>query len=98
MNGTVKFYNRVKQFGFVTGDDGEDYFVHVSAVKEGVNLDEGVRVSFQGMDGDRGKKAENVTLEESSSEESAEEEPEAEESAEEEPEAEESAEEEPEEE
>ena len=29
MNGIVKEYNKQKGFGFITGDDGEDYFVHV---------------------------------------------------------------------
>lgn len=62
MEGTVKFFNRVKGFGFVNGDDGKDYFVHFSAVKEGQYLNEGDRVSFDGVEGDKGLKAENVEL------------------------------------
>jgi len=58
--GTVKFFNRMKHFGFVSADDGKDYFVHQSGLKEGVQLNEGDRVSFDIVDGDRGKKAENV--------------------------------------
>ncbi len=32
--GTVKEYDRLKGFGFITGQDGEDYFVHVSGLRE----------------------------------------------------------------
>jgi len=60
VEGTVKFYNRMKNFGFVTGDDGKDYFVHSSGVKEGVSLNEGDRVKFDVVEGDKGPKAENV--------------------------------------
>ncbi|MDD4447176.1 MAG: cold shock domain-containing protein, partial [Methanothrix sp.] len=35
VNGTVKFFNRVKSFGFIAGDDGKDYFVHVTGLKPG---------------------------------------------------------------
>jgi len=58
--GTVKFYNRTKHFGFIAGDDGTDYFVHASGLKPGVAIDEGDKVSFDVMAGDRGPKAENV--------------------------------------
>ncbi|MBN1502411.1 cold shock domain-containing protein [Candidatus Woesearchaeota archaeon] len=63
MKGTVKFYNRIKRFGFITGEDGTDYFVHESAIKEGVSLEEGTRVTFTPTEGDRGKKAEKVDYE-----------------------------------
>jgi cold shock protein len=58
--GKVKFFNRAKHFGFVTGDDGKDYFVHQSGVKEGVQLNDGDKVTFDIVEGDRGPKAENV--------------------------------------
>ncbi len=58
--GTVKFFNNMKNYGFITGDDGKDYFVHVSGLKEGVNIKEGDRVSFEIVQGDRGLKAEEV--------------------------------------
>jgi CspA family cold shock protein len=58
--GVVKFFNRVKNFGFIAGDDGTDYFVHVSGLSPGVSIDEGDKVTFDVMEGDRGPKAEKV--------------------------------------
>lgn len=58
--GTVKFYNRVKRFGFIHGDDGNDYFVHETGIKAGTSLNEGDKVSFTIGKGERGPKAENV--------------------------------------
>jgi cold shock protein len=60
MEGTVKFFNRQKGFGFVSGDDGKDYFVHFTALPQGITLHENDRVSFDPTEGDRGLKAENV--------------------------------------
>jgi len=45
--GTVKFFNMRKSFGFITGDDGKDYFVHTSGLTEGTSLNEGDKVSFE---------------------------------------------------
>jgi CspA family cold shock protein len=58
--GTVKFFNRRKNFGFIHGDDGKDYFVHVSGLKQGVTINEGDRVSFTVVKGEKGDKAEDV--------------------------------------
>lgn len=58
--GTVKFYNAMKRFGFITGEDGKDYFVHESGLSEGTELQEGDKVSFEIVQGDRGPKAEKV--------------------------------------
>ena len=81
MKGKVKFFNQGKGFGFVSGDDGKDYFVHISGLKEGTSPDdmqENVSVTFDVVQGDRGPKAENVAVgessEDSSEEETAEEE------------------------
>ena len=62
MEGTVKFFNRKKGFGFISGDDGKDYFVHFTALPKGTFLRDNDRVSFNGVEGDRGLKAENVQL------------------------------------
>lgn len=58
--GTVKFFNRMKNFGFINGDDGKDYFVHATGLKAGVTINEGDRVSFKAVKGDKGDKAEEV--------------------------------------
>lgn len=58
--GTVKFFNSMKHFGFINGDDGNSYFVHASAVKEGTSITEGDRVSFNVAEGEKGLKAEQV--------------------------------------
>lgn len=63
MNGTVKFYNEMKGFGFITAEDGQDYFVHQSALEEGVILRDNDAVSFDVEDGERGPKAVNVKKE-----------------------------------
>ena len=60
MEGTVKFFNEMKQFGFIAGDDGKEYFVHVSGIKEGTTIREGDKVQFEVTQGDRGPKAEQV--------------------------------------
>lgn len=61
MKGTVKFFNQTKGFGFITGEDGNDYFVHSTGLKEGVMLrDEGEAVTFEIEQGDKGPKAVNV--------------------------------------
>ncbi len=60
MNGTVKFFNSSKKFGFITGEDGKDYFVHETGLKEGVTLSDNDSVTFEVAQGDRGLKAVNV--------------------------------------
>jgi len=60
MKGTVKFFNAGKGFGFITAEDGKDYFVHQSALEEGAILNENDAVEFDVEEGDRGPKAANV--------------------------------------
>ncbi len=60
MKGTVKFYNHDKHFGFITGEDGKDYFVHSSGLADGVSLNDNDEVMFDVEQGDRGLKAANV--------------------------------------
>ncbi|MGE0792707.1 MAG: cold-shock protein [Candidatus Woesearchaeota archaeon] len=63
MKGKVKFFNEDKAYGFITGEDGKDYFVHVSGVNEGVKLNNDTAVTFDiDENGDRGVKAVNVSL------------------------------------
>ena len=60
--GTVKWFNATKGFGFIEQDNGKDVFVHHSAIQaEGYKtLDEGARVQFDVVDGPKGPAAENV--------------------------------------
>jgi CspA family cold shock protein len=63
INGTVKWFNGSKGYGFITPDgEGEDVFVHYSAIQsEGFrNLDEGDRVEFVIEQGPKGLQATNV--------------------------------------
>jgi CspA family cold shock protein len=71
--GTVKFFNRTKNYGFINGDDGKSYFVHSSTLAEGTEIDEDDRVSFDAVEGDKGPKAENVKKLDSEQESEAEE-------------------------
>ncbi len=62
-NGTVKWFNAEKGFGFITREDGSDVFVHFSAIQgDGFKtLEEGQAVTFDVEESDRGPQAANVT-------------------------------------
>ena len=62
--GTVKWFNSEKGFGFITQDGGPDVFVHFSAIQtDGYReLKENQRVEFDVKTGDKGPQAENVTV------------------------------------
>ena len=61
--GKVKWFNADKGFGFLAGDEGEDVFVHSSAIESNGyrSLDENQRVEFDITQGQKGPQAENVT-------------------------------------
>ena len=63
MKGTVKFFNSAKGFGFIAGEDGKEYFVHKSAMKEDIVLNQDDSVTFDVVQGDKGPKADNVRKE-----------------------------------
>ena len=60
--GTVKWFNAEKGYGFIAVDGGADVFVHYSAIQmDGYrSLEEGLRVEFDITQGDRGPQAEQV--------------------------------------
>lgn len=63
-NGTVKWFNAAKGFGFIQRENGEDVFVHFSAIQTSGyrTLEEGARVSFVVKRGPKGLQAEEVDL------------------------------------
>jgi len=63
--GTVKWFNESKGFGFIAQDNGDDVFVHFSAIKGSGyrSLVEGQKVTFDIEKGDKGPKAVNVVAE-----------------------------------
>ena len=63
LRGKVKWFNESKGYGFIERDDGEDVFVHFSAIKaDGYKtLQEGEDVEFEVANGDKGIHADNVT-------------------------------------
>lgn len=60
MKGTVKFFNQMKNFGFIEPEDGsKDLFVHKNDIDSGI-LNEGDKVEFDSETGDKGLRATNV--------------------------------------
>ncbi|MGI6392864.1 MAG: cold shock domain-containing protein [Candidatus Izemoplasmatales bacterium] len=62
MNGTVKWFNAEKGYGFITDENGKDIFAHYSAIQgEGYkSLENGQAVSFDVVEGARGPQAANI--------------------------------------
>lgn len=63
-NGTVKWFNNSKGFGFIEQESGSDIFVHFSGINaDGFkSLEEGDKVNFEIKEGDKGPSAFNVTV------------------------------------
>ncbi len=62
--GTVKWFNSTKGFGFIERNDGKDVFVHYSEINSTGyrSLEEGQRVEFTVVEGQKGPQAQNVVL------------------------------------
>lgn len=63
LQGTVKWFSAEKGYGFIEQESGDDVFVHFSAIQEDGyrTLNEGQKVEFEIVEGDRGPQAANVT-------------------------------------
>ncbi len=61
-NGTVKFFNEEKGFGFITDEDGKDHYVKFSAIKKAgyQTLEAGEWVTFEEAQGQKGSEAKRV--------------------------------------
>ncbi len=62
MKGKVKFFNEMKGFGFISGEDGKEYFAHQTGLKAGTKIQENDSVVFEVEQGDKGPKAVKVEL------------------------------------
>ena len=62
ISGTIKVWKEAEGWGFIEGDDGEDYFLNISNVRRGQSIRINCRVKFDVNQGQRGSEAENVTL------------------------------------
>ena len=62
LKGTVKNWNSLEGWGFIEGDDGQDYFAHVSKIRSGQSMRSGLRVKFDTFETSKGSEAENITL------------------------------------
>lgn len=60
MKGKIKMFNSERGFGFITGEDGKDIYVHKTAVTNGETLSVGDSVEYEVEQGERGPKAKNV--------------------------------------
>jgi len=60
MKGKVKMFNTARGFGFITGDDGKDVYVHTSSIEGGAALEIGTAVEYEVEQGEKGARAKNV--------------------------------------
>ena len=61
-SGTIKIWKEAEGWGFIEGDDGDDYFFNIANLRKGQNILVNGRVKFDVTQGHRGPEAENVSL------------------------------------
>lgn len=65
MDGTVKWYDKKKGYGFIDSEVKSNIFVHYTSFIDGLNmLEEGQQVTFEVVEGEKGPRADKVTLKE----------------------------------
>ena len=62
MKGTIKWYNPIRGFGFIQGEDGKDVFVHSTALPAETDINPDASVEYTIEDSERGLRAINVTM------------------------------------
>ena len=62
ISGTIKMWKEAEGWGFIEGDDGDDYFFNITNIRKGQKILVDVRVKFDVTQGHRGPEAENVSL------------------------------------
>ena len=62
ISGILKMWKEAEGWGFIEGDDGDDYFVNIANVRKGQKMQTNIRVKFDVTQGNRGPEAENVSL------------------------------------
>ena len=62
LTGRVKVWNRGNGWGFIEGDDGEDYFLNVKNIRTGQIISTGSKVKFDTEESQRGPQAVNVSI------------------------------------
>jgi len=62
LSGRIKIWDQGKGWGFIQGDDGEDYFLNIKNIRIGQTIREGSQVKFDTEESNRGPQAVNVTL------------------------------------
>ena len=62
ISGTIKIWKDREGWGFIEGDNGEDYYINIANVRRGQIISVNSRVKFDIFQGQRGPEAENVTL------------------------------------
>ena len=62
ISGIIKIWKDSEGWGFIEGDNGEDYFLNISNMRKGQTIRINCRVKFDVNQGQRGPEAENVTL------------------------------------
>ncbi|MGC8538854.1 MAG: cold-shock protein [Candidatus Micrarchaeia archaeon] len=60
MKGKVKMFNSARGFGFITGEDGKDVYVHSSEIQGGATLAQGDNVEYEVEASERGPRAKKV--------------------------------------